>query len=212
VTRLGLLGGTFDPPHYGHLLAAQEAACQLELDRVLFLPARQNPLKQGAPSSEAHHRCEMVALAIDDNPLFELSRLDLDRSPPSYTVDLLRMLKRDVRTQHSAAAAPELELFFLVGADILPELPRWREPDELLRLAQLVVVNRPGSPQPDLAALEQALPAARDRVVVLKIPGVDVSARALRDRVRAGQSLRYLTPAAVERYIQATGLYRADAA
>jgi nicotinate-nucleotide adenylyltransferase len=204
VTRLGLLGGTFDPPHYGHLLAAQEAACRLELDRVLFLPARQNPLKQGAPSSEAHHRCEMVGLAIDDNPLFELSRLDLDRSPPSYTVDLLRTLESD-------ATAADRELYFLVGADILPELPRWRSPRELLRLAQLVVVNRPGWPPPDLAALEQSLPAARGRVVVLQIPGVDISARAIRARVRAGQSLRYLTPPAVERYIRATGLYRADA-
>jgi nicotinate-nucleotide adenylyltransferase len=201
VSRLGLLGGTFDPPHYGHLLAAQEAACQLGLERVLFLPARQNPLKQGALSSEAHHRCEMVALAIDDNPLFELSRLDLDRSPPSYTVDLLRALKSD-------AAAPDRELFFLVGADILPELPRWRLPDEILQLAHLVVLNRPGSPQPDLVALEHSLPAARDRVVVLQIPGVDISARALRARVRDGQSIRYLTPPSVERYIHASGLYR----
>jgi nicotinate-nucleotide adenylyltransferase len=201
VSRLGLLGGTFDPPHYGHLLAAQEAACQLQLERVLFLPARQNPLKQGAPSSAAQHRCEMVTRAIADNPRFELSTLDLDRSPPSYTVDLLRALKSD-------AAAPDRELFFLVGADILPELPRWRSPSELLQLARLVVVNRPGWPPPDLAALEHALPAAQARVVLLEIPGVDISARALRARVGAGQSIRYLTPPAVEGYIHAAGLYR----
>jgi nicotinate-nucleotide adenylyltransferase len=201
VTRLGLLGGTFDPPHYGHLLAAQEAACQLRLERVLFLPARQNPLKQGAPSSEARHRCEMVALAIDDNPLFQLSRLDLDRSPPSYTVDLLRTLKSD-------ASAPDRELYFLVGADILPELPRWHRTDEILRLARLVVVNRPDSPLPDVQALEAALPQARERVDLVFFPGVSVSARYLRARVASGQPIRYLTPPAVEQYIRAKRLYQ----
>src|SRR6202521_6095182 len=129
VTRLGLLGGTFDPPHYGHLLAAQEVAWRLQLECVLFLPARQNPLKQGAPSTEAEDRCEMVARAIADNPLFELSRLDLDRPPPSYTADLLRAMK---------AESPSDELYFLVGADILPELPRWHHPEEILKLARLV--------------------------------------------------------------------------
>src|SRR5205085_8228709 len=106
--RLGLLGGTFDPPHYGHLLMASEAAWQLHLERVLFLPARQNPLKRDEPTSDAEARCQMVQLAIADNPRFELSRLDLDRPPPSYTVDLLRGL-----------TSTERELFFLVGADIL---------------------------------------------------------------------------------------------
>src|SRR5947207_7426592 len=126
VRRLGLLGGTFDPPHYGHLVAAQEVAWRLYLDRVLFLPARQNPLKKGERSSSAEDRCRMVQLAIQDNATFELSRLDLDRPPPSYTADLLRALH-----------TPEVELYFVVGADILPELPRWREPTEILRLARL---------------------------------------------------------------------------
>jgi nicotinate-nucleotide adenylyltransferase len=202
VTRIGLLGGTFDPPHYGHLLAAQEAACQLRLDRVLFLPARQNPLKQAEPSSPAQDRCEMVARAIADNPLFTLSRLDLDRSPPSYTADLLRALRAELD------GAIEHELHFLVGADILPELPRWRTPDEIMRLARLVAVNRPGAPPPDLAALEQSLPGSRDRVVVLEIPGVAISASDLRARIRAGRSIRYLTPPAVEDFIRAAGLYR----
>jgi nicotinate-nucleotide adenylyltransferase len=197
VKRLGLLGGTFDPPHYGHLLAAQEVAWRLELQCVLFLPARQNPLKQGAPSSEAADRCEMVARAVADNPLFALSRLDLDRPPPSYTAELLRHL-------HAA----DRELFFLVGADILPELPRWRSPEEILRLARLVVVNRPGSPVPNLYELEAALPGARERADIVRIPGVDISAAELRARVRAGQPIRYLTPPAVEQYIQEKGLYQ----
>lgn len=191
--RLGLLGGTFDPPHYGHLVAAQEVAWRLKLNRVLFLPARQNPLKRGALSSSADHRCTMVSLAIADNPLLELSRLDVDRPPPSYTVDLLKLL-------HAA----DRELFFLVGADILPELSRWRAPDEILRLARLVVVRRPGFPEPELEALPDA---RRGRVDVVSIPGVDIAARDLRERVRSGQPIRYLTPPVVERYIFEHGLY-----
>ena len=196
-TRLGLLGGTFDPPHYGHLVSAQEAAWQLQLDRVLFLPARQNPLKRGDSSTPAEARCEMVRLAIADNPLFELSRLDLDRPSPSYTADLLRAL-----------VAGDRELFFLAGADILPELPRWREPAEILRLARLVVVNRPGAPPPDLDALERVLPDARSRVDVVSAPGVAIASRELRERVRGGQPIRYLTPPPVERYIVDHRLYR----
>jgi nicotinate-nucleotide adenylyltransferase len=195
--RLGLLGGTFDPPHYGHLLAAQEAASQLELERVLFLPARQNPLKQGESITRAEDRWEMVTRAIGDNPLFEASRLDMDRPPPSYTVDLLRTLQE-----------PGWELFFLVGADILPELPKWRSPREILQLARLAAVNRPGSPPLDLAALERALPGSAERIDLVSIPGVAISAREMRDRVHAGRPLRYLTPPAVERYIESRGLYR----
>ncbi len=196
--RLGLLGGTFDPPHYGHLIAAQEVAWRLHLDRVLFLPARQNPLKRGETSSAAEDRCEMVALAIDDDPRFELSRLDLNRPPPSYSADLLRAL-----------ASPDRELFFMVGADIVPELPKWREPEEILRLARLVVVNRPGAPNPDpgLDRLVKSFPAATGRVDCVHIPGVDVSSTEIRQRVRAGAPIRYLTPPAVERYIEEKGLY-----
>ena len=195
--RLGLLGGTFDPPHYGHLLAAQEVAWRLHIDRVLFLPARQNPLKRGEPSSSAEDRCEMVALAVADNPSFELSRLDLDRPPPSYTADLLRALQ-----------SPEHELFFLVGADILPELPKWREPQQIVQLARLVVVNRPGAPSPDMERVEAVLPGVRERVDRVQIPGVDVSSREIRKRVAAGRPIRYLTPPAVERYIIDRRLYR----
>ncbi len=119
------------------------------------------------------------------------------RPPPSYTVDLLRALHE-----------PGCELFFLVGADILPELPRWRSPAEILRLARLVAVNRPGSPALDLERLEGELAGARERIDVVPIPGVAISAREMRDRVRAGRSLRYLTPPAVERYIESRSLYR----
>ena len=199
MSSLGLLGGTFDPPHYGHLVAAQESAWQLKLDRVLFLPARQNPLKRGEASTSAAMRCEMVGRAIADNPLFELSTSDLDRPPPSYTVDLLRTLKAEARDR---------DLYFMIGADILPELPRWHQPREILELARLVVVNRPESPLPDIRNLEQALPGARERVDLVFIPGVAISARYLRARVAAGQPIRYFTPPSVEKFIVEHGLYR----
>jgi len=196
VKRIGLLGGSFDPPHYGHLVSAQEVGWRLKLDTVLFLPARQNPLKQGEPGSAAEDRCEMVSLAIADNPRFELSRLDLDRPPPSYTADVLRALQSSDR-----------ELFFVVGSDILPELPRWREPVEILRLARLAVVSRPGAPAPDVEALEALVPGSRGRVELVSSPNIDISSRDLRRRVRCGEPIRYLTPRAVERYITGHGLY-----
>ncbi len=198
--RIGLLGGTFDPPHLGHLVVAQEAAWRLQLGQVLFLPARQNPLKAGEPVTSAEHRRRMVELAIADNHLFALSTADLERPAPSYTVDLLRRL----RAERGAGAA----LYFLMGADILPELPRWHQPEELLALATLVAVNRPGWPRPHASRLERELPAARGRILVLSAPGVDISSTQLRERVRAGQPIRYLTPPAVEGYVAEQGLYR----
>ena len=191
--RLGLLGGTFDPPHYGHLVAAQEVAWRLQLDRVLFLPARKNPLKEDL-SSSAEDRFTMVQLALDGNPGFEASRADMDRPPPSYTADLLRALH-----------APDQQLYFIIGADILPELPRWRSPGEILRLSRLAVVNRPGARAPDVALLP---PEARERVDLIEIPGVAIASRELRQRVREGRPITYLTPPAVETYIRNRGLYR----
>jgi nicotinate-nucleotide adenylyltransferase len=198
LTHVGLFGGTFDPPHYGHLVAAQEAHWRLDLERVLFLPARQNPLKRGEAASSVEARIAMVERAIAGDPRFELSRLDLDRPGPSFTVDLLRGL-----------AAPKQELFFLVGADVLAELPRWHAPLEILELTTLVVVNRPGAALPDLAELEGRLPGAARHVRLIQSPGVDISSSDLRARVTAGQPIRYLTPPGVERYILDHRLYLA---
>jgi nicotinate-nucleotide adenylyltransferase len=199
--RLGLLGGTFDPPHYGHLIAAQESAWQLELERVLFLPARQNPLKQADPTSEVVDRCRMVELAIDGNPLFALSRADVERPGPSYTVDLLRRLRDELNEG--------TELYFLVGADVLQELPSWRRPQEVLQLVTaLVVLSRPGSPPPDAPEVEARFGIDGGRIIVLHMPGVDISSSELRGRVQRGEPIRYLTPPAVEAYIAARGMYR----
>lgn len=198
--RIGLLGGTFDPPHYGHLLLAQEATWQLALDRVLFVPTRQNPLKRAKAVSAVEHRLAMTELAVCDDARFYVSRADLDRPAPSYTVDLLRLMLRE-------ECPPNSQLFFLVGADLLAELPTWHQPEEVLQLATLVVANRPGWPTPDPSAIEQAFPMAHGRLCAVKLPGVDVSATDIRCRVRAGQPIRYLTPPAVEEYIAQHRLY-----
>src|SRR5919201_2578398 len=143
----------------------------------------------------------MVELAIAEDPLFAVSRADLDRPPPSYTVDLLRLLRDRY--------GPGAELSFLIGADLLPELPAWHRPDEVLRLARLVAVARPGWPVPETDAIERAFPSARGRLAVLHPPGVDISSTELRARVRAGRPIRYLTPPAVAAYIHEHGLYLA---
>jgi nicotinate-nucleotide adenylyltransferase len=198
--RLGLLGGTFDPPHYGHLVAAQEAAWQLRLDRVLFIPARQNPLKLGDAASSIDDRCRMVELAIADDARFALSLADLDRPGPSYTVDLLRQLR--------ATLDPSVELYFLAGADVLQELPDWHQPRQVVELATAVVVlGRPGWAPPDGTILERQLDARPGCIRGLSMPGVDISSRALRERVRTGQPISYLTPPAVEAYIVGHELY-----
>ena len=197
--RIGILGGTFDPVHYGHLVAAQEAAWHVNLSRVLFVPAYHQPLKGGPPTVDAAHRVAMVRLAIGGNPLFELSTVELDRRGVSYTVDTLRDLYR---------ADPAASYFFILGMDALAELPRWHKPAEMLRLAEIIGVHRAGWDAVDLHEIERTLPAAAGRVRIVPIPGLDISATDLRERVRAGRPIRYLVPAAVEAYIAANGLYR----
>jgi len=196
--RLGVLGGTFDPPHYGHLALAEAAREQLNLSRVLFVPAGEPPHKPGRPITPAHHRAAMVEAAIADNPAFVLSRVDLDRPGPHYTVDMLTLLEREY---------PRGILFFLMGSDSLVEFPTWRDPAGIIRKAVLAVMNRPGY-LVDWNLLEQAVPGIRGRVVFLDAPLLDISASDLRRRAREGHSLRYLVPPPVEAYIREHGLYR----
>ncbi len=196
---LGVLGGTFDPPHYGHLALAESARVQLHLDRVLFVPAGQQPLKPGRPTTPAHHRVAMVEAAIADNPAFTLSRVDLDRAGPHYTVETLALL----RQEH-----PEAELFFLMGGDSLADLFAWRDPASIVRQARLVVMRRPGY-EPDLDALERAIPGLRERLVWLDAPCLGLAASDLRRRVREGLPLRYLVPPPVEAYVRQHRLYGA---
>jgi nicotinate-nucleotide adenylyltransferase len=199
VTRLGVVGGTFDPLHHGHLVLAENARVQLRLDRVLFVLAGQPPHKSYQPITPAHHRVAMVEAAIASNAAFALSRVDLDRPGPHYTVEMLALLRQEY---------PRAELFFLMGGDSLAEFPTWRDPAGIARQARLVVMQRAGY-EPDLAALEQVVPGVRGRLVWLDTLYLDIAASDLRRRVREGLPLRYLVPSPVEIYIREHRLYEA---
>ncbi len=183
--RIGVFGGSFDPVHHGHLAIALAALESLPLDRVLFVPARRSPLKDHAPAASAADRLAMLERATADEPRFAVSRVELDRPEPSYTVDTLEGLASDGR------------LFLILGADAADELGRWRRPERIRDLATIVVARRPGT--------SAALP---DGAVTLDTPLMDISARDLRERAARGSSLRYLVPDAVWRYIEERGLYR----
>ena len=200
MTRLGVLGGTFDPPHFGHLVIAQEAAFALGLERVLFAPARMPPHKLGEPLTPAGHRIRMTELAIAGSPTFELSTADLEGTGPSYTLDLIDRLK--------AERGSWAEIAFIVGMDSLAELPSWREPENVLDSCLLVAVQRPGQAQVDLRQLGEAIAGRAHKICVLEAPGVEVSSTLLRERVARGEPIRYLTPDSVVDYIQSEGLYR----
>jgi nicotinate-nucleotide adenylyltransferase len=199
--RLAVFGGTFDPVHHGHLIAAEEARHALALDQVLFVPAAVPPHKLGASMAHAEHRVAMLALALAGNPAFALSRMDLDRPGPHFTVDMLRLL--------AAELGPDVELFFLMGADSLVDLPTWRDPAGIMAQARLVVVDRPGY-LPDLAALEARLPGLGAGLTVVHMPLVGIAASDIERRVRAGRPIRYQVPEAVAAYIAEHRLYTAD--
>ncbi len=197
ILRLGVIGGTFDPPHCGHLVLAENGRVQLRLDRVLFVLAGQPPHKPDRPIARARHRVAMVEAAVADNPAFVLSRVDLDRPGPHYTVDMLALLQRQY---------PAAELFFLVGGDSLAQFLAWRDPASIVRQARLAVMRRPGF-EPDLAALERAVPGLCERLVWLDAPYLDIAASDLRRRAGDGLPLRYLVPPPVEAYIREHRLY-----
>lgn len=196
--RVGLLGGSFDPPHIGHLILAEEARDQLRLDKVLFAPAGQQPLKSGQAVTAVEDRVRMTELAIASNPHFELSRGDVDRPGPHYTVDLVKLI--------AAQLPPQSELFFLMGFDSLADLTRWHKPDQLIRSARLVALTRPDV-RVDWDALETSLPGVRERVRLLDMPELEIASRDLRERVRTGRSIRYMVPDAVVTYIKEKHLY-----
>ncbi len=197
--RLGVLGGTFDPVHLGHLAAAEEAAYRFDLERVLLLPARRQPLKDHEPWASDAQRLAMLRLAAEGNPRFAVSALELERPAPSYTVDTLRLLHESYGSS--------CELYFLLGIDAVNALDRWREPAALLRLARLVVMSRSDVREPDWALLQKISPDAADRVELLAVPDIDISSRELRRRVAANAPIRYQVPDAVWAYIEAHHLY-----
>ncbi len=198
--RIGVLGGTFDPIHIGHLIAAEEARHDLNLEQVLFAPAGQPPHKNPGEVTAVYHRVRMVELAIFSNPAFRLSRVDLDRGGRAYTVETLELLREEL--------GPDVEIFFIIGMDSLAELTTWREPARVIKLCRLVVLNRPPYGDVDLSALEPEIPGISERVEMVRMPGIDVASTDLRERVASGQPIRYQVPEAVERYIYGNDLYR----
>jgi nicotinate-nucleotide adenylyltransferase len=198
--NVGVLGGTFDPIHSGHLVIAEEARLRFGLNKVLFVPAGTPWLKTNLEITPAVHRVEMVKRAIAGNASFELSPIEIDRPGPSFSVDTVAALQ-----QQSGAGA---RIFFLIGWDSLAELPQWQEPGRLIQLCKLVAVTRPGFSRPDLKSLEPSIPGITQSVDWLDIPPIDISSSDIRDRVAQGLSIHGLVPDDVESYIAENKLYR----
>lgn len=200
--RLGIMGGTFDPVHLGHLIIAEEARLRVGLDRVLFVPAGRPWLKAGGPKASAQDRLAMVRLAIKGNPFFDCTAIEVNRQGNSYTAVTLEELR--------AALGLDTELFFIVGLDSLADFHRWQRPDRILKLATLVVLVRPGYDRSSLRVLDKVKDGASQSAVLLEGPLIEISSTEIRRRVAQGASIRYLVPPEVERYIMAHGLYRSE--
>jgi nicotinate-nucleotide adenylyltransferase len=200
--RLGILGGTFNPPHLAHLVCAQEAHRELALDRVLLIPASIPPHKPVEQEPGAEHRLQMCRLAVGDDERFQVSDVELRREGPSYTVDTLAVL---------SSQAPTDELVLILGGDIAAGLPEWNSPERVLELATVAIARRRGTTR---GAIEQALGRLRggDRAQFFAMPRIGISSTMLRRRIAAGQPIRYFVPDQVEAYIQRHGLYSPDAA
>ncbi len=200
--NIGVLGGTFDPIHIGHIRVAEEVVARLDLPRILFMPAGQPWLKLNNANaiSPIQHRLEMVRLAIADNPRFELSTMEIEREGPTYSVDTVAQLQSQLSEGD--------ELFFILGWDNLMQLPQWHEPQKLIELCRLAAVPRVDFPLPALPALEKELPGITQRVILFDKPRIDVNASQIRQRTAEGKSISDFVPKAVERYIKEHGLYK----
>ena len=192
--RLGVMGGTFDPIHYGHLVTAEEALVQFELEGVMFVPTGQPWMKAHEVVSPAEDRYLMTVIATASNPLFSVSRIEVDREGPTYAVDTLRALKDET----------DADLYFITGADAIVEIVQWKDTRDLFELAHFIAATRPGY---DVAGLE--VPGDDgDAVTVMNIPALAISSTDIRERVKGGRPIRYLVPEGVKSYIEKAGLYR----
>jgi nicotinate-nucleotide adenylyltransferase len=197
--KIGLFGGTFDPPHMGHLILADEAAHQFDLSRLLWVLTPDPPHKQENPITPLEHRLPMLLSAIADNPVFELSRLEIDRPSPHYTIDTVRIL---------AGQEPDTDIILLIGEDSLWELPTWRfSVDLVTAVSKIGVMRRPGD-FTDLSALEAKLPGVTEKIQFIDALLQPVSSSELRRRIAAGEMYRYYIPPSVYEYIEAHHLYR----
>jgi nicotinate-nucleotide adenylyltransferase len=201
--RIGIMGGTFDPIHLGHLAVAASTRASLALTRVLFLPAGIPPHKPDAVVASVEDRVAMVRLAIAGRPAYELSRVDVDRPGPSYTADSVRLIAAAER-----AEGRDDELVLILSAETFAGLPEWHEPARLLADCRIAVVPRGGHDAPDPARIGEAFPGQADRIVILEGPRIAISSTEVRARVAAGRSVRDLVPSAVARYIADHGLYQ----
>lgn len=201
--RLGVMGGTFDPIHIGHLVTAEEARFQFRLDSVVFVPSSRPPHKTGAPQSGVEHRLKMAELAVEGNDATTVSDLEARRQGLSYTIDTLRELHR--------LRGPSVELYFITGADAILEILTWKDPEELLAESRFIAATRPGY---RLERLKEALPRKNSagelsiaKVFTMEIPALAISSTDIRERVATGRPFRYLVPEAVWRYIGENRLY-----
>ena len=197
--HVGILGGTFDPIHMGHLIVAEEAKIQLNLAEIIFVPAGQPWLKANLSITPATHRIQMIRRAITDKHYFKLSTMEIERSGFSYTVDTITELKGQLDNED--------ELFFILGWDAIAQLPLWKEPSRLIEMCHLVAIPRVGYPSPNLQFIESKISGLSQRVIFMNKPKVDISAFAIRKRVTQGLSIHQLVPEAVEGYIKQHKLY-----
>jgi nicotinate-nucleotide adenylyltransferase len=199
--KVGVLGGTFDPIHLGHLIVAEDLGEKLGLGEVLFIPAGRPWLKlrEEKPISAAEHRLAMVRLAVASNRYFKVSTMEIDRPGLSYSIDTILELQ--------AKLGAQAEIYFIVGPDALAELPKWKEPARLVEICQVVGIGRPAHEQVDLRKMERSVPGASQRIMLVDVPQIDISSTDIRRRVAQGLSLRYLVPEAVEKYIAEHKLY-----
>jgi nicotinate-nucleotide adenylyltransferase len=198
--RIGLMGGTFDPIHHGHLVAAEQARWQFELDQVLFVPTGQ-PWQKPVGVSPAQDRYQMTLIATASNPAFSVSRTEIDHPGPTYTVDTLRRLRGELGDQ--------TQLYFITGADAVLHILTWKDREEVLALAEFIAATRPGY---DLAKLAERLPAPRERLHLMEIPMLAISSTEIRARVARGAPIQYLVPDGVVQYVMDKGLYRPEPA
>ena len=195
--RLGVMGGTFDPIHYGHLVTAEGALVRFALDSVLFVPTGQPWMKEARDVTPAEHRYLMTVIATSSNPRFHVSRIEIERQGSTYTVDTLR----DLSEEYGSGT----ELYFITGADAVLEIFHWKDPEEILGLAHVIAATRPGY---DIATFEAEAPTRHPHITVLDVPALAISSTDIRERVRHGEPIRYLVPDGVQTYIEKWELYR----
>ena len=195
---IGLMGGTFDPIHFGHLLVAEQARERYQLGEVIFVPNDIPPHKKDYEVSSAEHRYAMAVIATADNPYFRVSREEIDRPGPSYSIDTIRAFRQQL--------GPEVRLYFITGADAILDILTWRQPQDIVAECQLIAAHRPGFDLQQMAAVLGAELAKQ--VEMFTMPALDISSTVIRQRVMQGQSIRYLTVPSVVNYIHKAGLYQ----